>query len=200
MLFTFKFFTGVSKPLWLNNKYSVDRQWCFRLDRFSGERYPGDKHWLNLSYLFDSPHCMCFFGVCFPFVCFHPLRVCQFMNCKFFLLLFMKVWNNSNSISNFHESLQKQHSVRPYLDTYHLNDLNSRNVPEMGCSFIQCNIQGLFPTRSGKKICYKTLYISDLTELQVCNETPTKPNGQLKIDHRVFLRKNLWKPFLEIYF
>ena len=100
-----------------------------------------------------------------------------------------------NSISNFHESLQKQHSVRPYLDTYHLNDLNSRNVPEMGCSFIQCNIQGLFPTRSGKKICYKTLYISDLTELQVCNETPTKPNGQLKIDHRVFLRKNMWKPF-----
>ena len=58
----------------------------------------------------------------------------------------------------------------------------------MGCSFIQCNIQGLFPTSSGKKICYKTLYISDLTELQVCNETPTKANGQLKIDHRVFLK------------
>jgi hypothetical protein len=59
----------------------------------------------------------------------------------------------------------------------------------MGCSFIQCNIQGLFPTSSGKKISYKTLYISDLTELQVCNETPTKPNGQLKIDHRVFLKE-----------
>ena len=59
----------------------------------------------------------------------------------------------------------------------------------MGCSFIQCNIQGLFPTSSGKKICYKTLYISDLTELQVCNETHTKPNGQLKIRPQALLLK-----------
>lgn len=39
------------------------------------------------------------------------------------------------------------------------------------------------------KRCYKTLYISDLTDLQVCNETHTKPNGQLKIRPQALLLK-----------